>query len=165
MTRQLIRIQHYSRRNCTCEPDCKRKSREKSCLLFNIKCIDGTAALNQRQCTSLGASQAPKGPCRCKTGGLRILHIRAVADPVAQHDVVVHDWLDDGVPDGAPPQQRLRQAGCQHVPHPPAHVSLHNQRSPFTGRQSPAMTKNDLSHPSVPSFLPRALGRQCSNGM
>ncbi len=48
-------------------------------------------------------------------------------DPVAQHDVVVHDGLDEGVPDGAPPQQRLWQAACEHVPHPTAHVSLQHQ--------------------------------------
>ena len=47
-----------------------------------------------------------------------------VAYPIAQHDVVVHDWLDDGVPDRAPSQQRLRQAPREHVPHPPAHVCL-----------------------------------------
>jgi hypothetical protein len=43
---------------------------------------------------------------------------------VAEQDVVVDDWLDEGVPDGAEPQQRLRQARRQHVAHPSTHVSL-----------------------------------------
>lgn len=37
---------------------------------------------------------------------------------------MVDDRADDGVPQGGPAQQRLRQAGAQAVAHPAAHVSL-----------------------------------------
>ena len=61
---------------------------------------------------------------------------------------MVDDGADDGVPQGGPAQQRLRQAGTQAVAHPAAHVSLRPRMSlswqHATGCKSGAAMETDL---------------------
>ena len=65
-----------------------------------------------------GSCQVGPGQCGHVDGAVKEQLRRY---PVAEHDVVVDHWADDGVPEGGPAQQRLRQAAwpsCCSSSHP-----------------------------------------------
>lgn len=118
-----------------------------SCHQQSLK--SSSRSLTDSSKSRTNSSKGPLAPpATSKPSSMVTLKERAGWHPVAEHDVMMDDGADDGVPQGGPAQQRLWQGGAQTVAHPAAHVSLRSRMGlslqDATGCESGMAMETDL---------------------